>query len=95
MMDQENGTFSMNQIVKATRMTDFSKGVAYVDEQFVPMAEAKISILDWGFLHSDATYDVTHVWKGSFFRLDDHIDRFLSGTAGRVLETTPRPPLHV
>jgi branched-chain amino acid aminotransferase len=60
-------------------MTDFSNGVAYVDEQFVPIAEAKISILDWGFLHSDATYDVVHVWKGKFFRLDDHIDRFLSG----------------
>jgi len=60
-------------------MTDFSNGVAYVDEQFVPIAEAKISILDWGFLHSDATYDVAHVWKGKFFRLDDHLDRFLSG----------------
>jgi branched-chain amino acid aminotransferase len=60
-------------------MTDFSNGVAYVDEQFVPIAEAKISILDWGFLHSDATYDVAHVWEGKFFRLDDHIDRFLSG----------------
>jgi branched-chain amino acid aminotransferase len=60
-------------------MSDFSKGAAYVDEQLVPVSEAKISILDWGFLHSDATYDVAHVWKGRFFRLDDHIDRFLSG----------------
>ncbi len=60
-------------------MLNFSNGAAYVDEQFVPIAEAKISILDWGFLHSDATYDVAHVWKGKFFRLDDHIDRFLSG----------------
>ena len=60
-------------------MLDFSNGAAYVDEQFVPIADAKISILDQGFLHSDATYDVAHVWKGKFFRLDDHIDRFLSG----------------
>ena len=60
-------------------MPVFSNGAAYVDEQLVPIAEAKISILDWGFLHSDATYDVAHVWKGKFFRLDDHIDRFLSG----------------
>jgi len=60
-------------------MLDFSNGAAYVNEQFVPIAEAKISILDWGFLHSDATYDVAHVWKGKFFRLDDHIDRFVSG----------------
>lgn len=60
-------------------MHDFMDGAAYVDEQFVPIAEAKISMLDWGFLHSDATYDVAHVWKGRFFRLDDHIDRFQSG----------------
>ena len=32
--------------------------------------------MDWGFLRSDATYDVVHVWKGRFFRLDKHIDRF-------------------
>ena len=60
-------------------MPDFSNGAAYVDEQLVPIAEANISILDWGFLHSDATYDVVHVWKGRFFRLDDHMDRFLAG----------------
>lgn len=59
-------------------MTDFSQGVAYVDVQFVPMSKAKISLLDWGFLHSDATYDVAHVWKGKFFRLDDHIERLFS-----------------
>ncbi|MGD8975804.1 MAG: aminotransferase class IV, partial [Desulfobacterales bacterium] len=47
--------------------------------QQVPIAQAKISILDWGFLHSDATYDVAHVWKGKFFRLNDHIERFFSG----------------
>ena len=41
------------------------------------MSEAKISVLDWGFLRSDATYDVAHVWRGRFFRLDAHIDRFL------------------
>jgi branched-chain amino acid aminotransferase len=51
-------------------------GCAYVDGQFVAPEDAKISIFDWGFLHSDATYDVAHVWQGRFFRLDDHLDRF-------------------
>lgn len=32
-----------------------------------------------GFLHSDATYDVVHVWRGRFFRLNDHLDRFERG----------------
>ncbi len=51
-------------------------GIAYMDGRYVPMAEATISVLDWGFLRSDATYDVVHVWQGRFFRLDDHLDRF-------------------
>jgi len=57
----------------------FTDGAAYVDGQFVPISEARIPLLDWGFLHSDATYDVVHVWQGSFFRLDDHLERFLRG----------------
>ena len=72
-------------------MPDFSNGAAYVDEKLVPVAEAKISILDWGFLHSDATYDVVHVWKGKFFRLDDHIHRFLSGIDKLHMSIPHRP----
>ena len=54
----------------------FPQGYAWIDSKYVELAEAKIPILDWGFLRSDATYDVVHVWKGRFFRLDKHIDRF-------------------
>jgi branched-chain amino acid aminotransferase len=54
----------------------YPPGAAYLDGQFVPISEAKISVLDWGFLRSDATYDVVHVWQGRFFRLDAHLDRF-------------------
>ncbi|MEE8122955.1 MAG: aminotransferase class IV [Alphaproteobacteria bacterium] len=59
----------------------FPPGVAYVDGRFCPISEAKISVLDWGFLHSDATYDVVHVWKRRFFRLEDHLDRFQRSVA--------------
>jgi len=48
--------------------------------EFIQLSEARIPILDWGFLRSDATYDVVHVWKGRFFRLDKHIDRFFEST---------------
>jgi branched-chain amino acid aminotransferase len=51
-------------------------GAAFIDGDYVPIAEAKIPILDWGFLRSDCTYDVVHVWNGRFFRLDHHLDRF-------------------
>jgi branched-chain amino acid aminotransferase len=59
----------------------FPPGVAYVDGRFCPISEAKISVLDWGFLRSDATYDVVHVWKRRFFRLEDHLDRFQRSVA--------------
>lgn len=58
----------------------FSAGVAWIDQKLMPIAEARIPILDWGFLRSDATYDVVHVWKGKFFRLDDHLQRFFRNT---------------
>jgi branched-chain amino acid aminotransferase len=71
------GLEKMEQDVRAIRehgsLTD---GAAFVDGRFVPVAEARVPILDWGFLRSDATYDVAHVWRGSFFRLEDHLDRF-------------------
>jgi branched-chain amino acid aminotransferase len=59
--------------------TSYADGAAFVDGRFVPVAEARVPILDWGFLRSDATYDVAHVWRGSFFRLEDHLDRFERG----------------
>jgi branched-chain amino acid aminotransferase len=58
----------------------FPPGVAYVDGG-CPISEAKISVLDWGLLRSDATYDVVHVWRRRFFRLDAHLDRFLASVA--------------
>src|SRR5215217_9647115 len=64
------------QIVTAEDSEAYADGAAFVDGRFVPIAEARVPILDWGFLRSDATYDVAHVWRGRFFRLEDHLDRF-------------------
>ena len=61
---------------------DGSAGVAYADGNLMPIGEATVSVLDWGFSRSDVTYDVVHVWKGSFFRLDDHLDRFARSCEG-------------
>lgn len=59
----------------------YESGAAFVEGKFIPIAEARVPITDWGFLHSDATYDVAHVWRGAFFRLEDHLDRFERGIA--------------
>lgn len=60
---------------------DFSQGAAYVRGQYVPIAQASVPLTDWGFLRSDATYDVVTVWDGAFFRLDAHLERFLRSCA--------------
>lgn len=59
----------------------FESGAGFIDGGYVPLAEAKISVLDFGFTHSDATYDVVHVWKGRFFQLEAHLDRFFHSMA--------------
>jgi branched-chain amino acid aminotransferase len=57
---------------------DFSQGCAYQRGEYVPIAQASIPLTDWGFLRSDATYDVVTAWQGAFFRLDAHLDRFFA-----------------
>jgi branched-chain amino acid aminotransferase len=59
-------------------MIDYSAGAAFVDGRYMPVNEASVPILDWGYRRSDVTYDVVGVWDGAFFRIDDHIARFRS-----------------
>ena len=61
------------------------KGVAFIEGQYVNGDEARISVFDLGFSRSDVVYDVVSTWQGQFFRLDDHIDRFLRSCAGMRL----------
>lgn len=58
-----------------------SDGIAFVEGRYVPVAEARIPLLDWGFLRSDANQDTVTVWDGAFFRLDDHLQRFARNIA--------------
>lgn len=62
----------------ATAPGRFEGGAAFCEGRYVPLSEAKISLFDWGFTRSDATYDVASTWQGAFFRLDDHLDRFFA-----------------
>lgn len=57
---------------------EFEGGSVFIDGDWKPLSEGKISLFDWGFTRSDATYDVASAWQGAFFRLNDHLDRFFS-----------------
>lgn len=69
----------------------FARGVAWVEGELVPLHEARIPLLDQGFMHSDMTYDVPSVWDGRYFRLNDHLDRLeASCTKMRLKLPLPR-----
>lgn len=75
----------------AASTNPFARGIAWVGGDYVPVAEARIPLLDQGFLKSDLTYDVPAVWNGRFFRLDDHLDRFEASIAKlRMKSPIPR-----
>jgi len=49
--------------------------VVYLNGQFLPLSQAKISIDDRGFQFGDGVYEVIRVYQGKPFRLDDHLIR--------------------
>jgi D-alanine transaminase len=49
--------------------------IAWLDGAFLPLAQARISPLDRGFLFADAVYEVLPVYEGRVYRLEQHLDR--------------------
>lgn len=49
--------------------------LCYLNGQFQPLATARVSPLDRGFLFGDGVYEVVPVYSRRPFRLDEHLDR--------------------
>ena len=49
--------------------------VAYINGDYLPESEVKVSFRDRGFVLGDAVFDTARTFEGKIFRLDDHIDR--------------------
>ncbi len=47
----------------------------YLNGEFIPANEAKISVMDRGFLFGDGVYEVIPVYNGKLFRLEPHLQR--------------------
>jgi D-alanine transaminase len=47
----------------------------YLNGQYLPVEEAKISVLDRGFIFGDGVYEVIPVYSRRPFRLTDHLQR--------------------
>ncbi|MBT3171533.1 MAG: branched-chain amino acid transferase, partial [Rhodospirillaceae bacterium] len=72
-------------------MAKSAESIAFIDDQFVPISEAKISILEPTFTKSDVVYDTLSSWKGYMFRLDEHLERFQNSY--RAMQLKPPYPL--
>ncbi|KAJ5097062.1 D-aminoacid aminotransferase-like PLP-dependent enzyme [Penicillium angulare] len=86
--------YKARDAVLASSTNPFAKGIAWVEGELVPLHEARIPLLDQGFMHSDLTYDVPSVWDGRFFRLDDHITR-LEASCTKLRLKLPLPRAEV
>jgi D-alanine transaminase len=60
--------------------------ISYLNGEFVPLREARISPLDRGFLYSDGVYEVMPVYGGRPFRFEAHAQRLTRSLAGIQME---------
>ncbi|MCF2947797.1 aminotransferase class IV [Paraglaciecola aquimarina] len=51
----------------------------YLNNQFIPSDEARISPMDRGFLFGEGIYEVIPSYDGQFIGLQQHLDRLLDG----------------
>jgi D-alanine transaminase len=62
--------------------------IAYVNGSFVPLADAKVSVLDRGFLFADGIYEVSAVLEGRLVDNEAHLAR-LQRSVGEIALPLP------
>ena len=60
--------------------------LCYLNGDYLPLTEARISPLDRGFLYADAVYEVMPVYGGRPFRFAAHTERLVRSLAGIGME---------
>ncbi len=56
--------------------------IVYLNGQYLPLADAKVSILDRGFLFGDGVYEVIPCYFGKLFHFQEHLTRLDASLAG-------------
>ena len=54
----------------------------YLNGEYLPLNEAKVSVLDRGFLFGDGVYEVLPAYSGHLFHFQDHMQRLEQSLAG-------------
>ena len=60
--------------------------IVYLNGEYLPITEAKVSVLDRGFLFGDGVYEVIPAYGGHLFRLPEHLQRLQNSLNGIYLE---------
>lgn len=63
-----------------------TQSIAYVNGEYCPLQQARISVLDRGLLFGDSVYEVIPVYAGRCYRLAAHILRLQRSLAGIRLQ---------
>jgi D-alanine transaminase len=53
--------------------------IVYLNGNYVPYEDAKISVDDRGFVFADGIYEVARIYDGHFFLLEPHLERLRHG----------------
>ncbi len=69
-------------------MQTFPDSQCYLNGTFGPLADAKVSVLDRGFVFGDGIYEVLPVYGRRIFRFDEHLAR-LARSLAKVRITNP------
>ena len=56
--------------------------IVYLNGDYIPLNEAKVSVLDRGFLFGDGVYEVIPAYSGHLFHFQDHLQRLENSLAG-------------
>ena len=65
-----------------------SDSLCYLNGEFIAMRDARVSVLDRGFLFGDGIYEAMPVYGGRIFRFDEHLAR-LNRSLTKVRITNP------
>ena len=57
------------------------ESICYLNGHFLPLSEAKVSVMDRGFIFGDAIYEVIPVFGVGAFRLPEHLQRLRASLA--------------
>jgi D-alanine transaminase len=60
----------------------------YLNGQYLPLRDAKISVMDRGFLFGDGIYEVIPSYSGKLFHFEDHMER-LENSLSSIRLTNP------